>query len=119
MKKIFCFTFLLFFSFVHDSCFGNEEQNFKIYRFGDENQLGTGSDTDAGHAEDYLLIKPESAKDKPLPRKFSFCFNMFYLTMDYWNSNQKTILSIFGENDDLTSNKFFLRINNSPPRGTC
>ena len=61
---------------------------------------------------------PEHAMGKPLPRKLTLCFSMFYLAMDYWNRNQKTILKIYGENDDPSSTTFFLRINNSPPRGT-
>ena len=92
-------------------------KELKIFRFGDENQLGTGSDEDI-NAEDYLLIQPEKAIGNPLPKQFSLCFNMFYTALDYWNKNQKTILRINGENDTSSSTSFFMKINNSPPRGT-
>ena len=59
-----------------------KKQVFKIFRFGDENQLGTGSDEDV-NAEDYLIMQPEKAVGRPLPKRFSICFNMFYLAMDY------------------------------------
>ena len=87
-----------------------EKQTFKIFRFGDDNLLGTGSDEDS-NGEDYLIIQPVKAVGRPLPKRFSLCFNMFYLAMDYWNKNQKTILRINGENDNSSSTDFFMKIN--------
>ena len=113
-----CLTTLVFLFLIFDITSGFETHKFRIFRIGDENNLGTGSDVDGPDAEDYVLIKPKAAIDEPLPRQMSFCFNMFYLTMDHWSANQKTILNIFRDNDEATSNELFLRINNSPPRGT-
>ena len=115
MKKLFSLHIVLLAS-ISGKCGGNEE-NFKIFRFGDENLLGTGSDKEI-NAADYVRVLPERALDKPLPRQLSMCFHMFYLAMDTLNRNQKTILRIYGENDDPSSNSFFMRINNAPPRGT-
>ena len=58
-----------------------EAVKLRIFRIGDENNLGTGADTDT-NAEDYILLKPGAGLNKPLLRKLSFCFNMFYLTLD-------------------------------------
>ena len=110
-----CLALMQTFLFVF--CSGIEVKYFKIYRLGDENNLGTGSDVAAVNAEDFVLVKPKSAIDKPLPRKLSVCFNMFYIAMDYWSRNPKTILRIFGENDDPFSTSYFLRVISSAPSG--
>ena len=69
MKKIMCLTALVFLFLIFDITSGFETHKFRIFRIGDENNLGTGSDIDGPDAEDYVLIKPKAAKDKPLPRQ--------------------------------------------------
>ena len=95
MKKMMCLTTLVFLFLIFDITSGFETHKFRIFRIGDENNLGTGSDVEGPDAEDYVLIKPKAAIDKQLPRQMSFCFNMFYLTLDHWSANQKKILRIF------------------------
>ena len=84
----------------------------KIYQFGSSDKLGTdGPEPEGG--QDYILWEN---KDLPpdFPAEFSVCFNMKYETLDYWSTGQKTILRIFQEGSET----FWLRVNNSPPRGT-
>ena len=56
MKKLFSLHIVLLAS-ISGKCGGNEE-NFKIFRFGDENLLGTGSDKEI-NAADYVRVLPE------------------------------------------------------------
>ena len=87
--------------------------SFSVLRFGTPNKLGSISPEPEG-SRDYILWDQSDLPEGPFPKQFSVCFNMQYLTMDYWSAEQKTILRIFQSN--VTS--FWLRINHSPPRGT-
>ena len=92
-------------------------ENLRIFRLGDDDNLGTGSDV-YRNADDYILATPENAINQSLPRNFSFCFNLFYITMDYWSKSGKTIIKIFDKENDDEQGEFFLRFLNFPPRGT-
>ena len=87
--------------------------SFLVYQFETPNKLGIDGLEPVG-GEDYLLWEQDDFPDGDFPKQFSVCFNMKYQTMDYWSSGQKTILRIFQENME----HFWIRVNNSPPRGT-
>ena len=96
-------------------CFAHSDvpTSFQVFQFGTNNKLGTdGPEPEGG--EDYIEWDSQDFPEGDFPSEFSVCFNMKYQTMDYWSTGQKTILRIFQENME----NFWLRVNNSPPRGT-
>ena len=94
----------------HVSCIPS---SFKVFEFGSQDKLGfDGPEPEGG--PDYLLWESEDFPDKNFEQQFSLCFSIKYHTLDYWSTGQKTILRIFKENME----RFWLRVNNSPPRGT-
>ena len=85
----------------------------QVFKFGSNEKLGTdGPEPEGG--QDYILWENKDLPEGPFPTEFSVCFNMKYETMDYWSTGQKTILRIFQDSMET----FWLRVNNSPPRGT-
>ena len=87
--------------------------SFLVYRFGTEDRLGTSYPEPEG-SKDYLLWEGGNLAAGSFPTQFSVCFNMKYLTLDYWSGSQKTILRLFNE----SLGHYWLRVNHSPPRGT-
>ena len=87
--------------------------SLQVFHFGSNDKLGTdGPEPEGG--QDYILWESKDLPEGAFPSEFSVCFNMKYETMDYWSTGQKTILRIF--KDGMKT--FWLRVNNSPPRGT-
>jgi hypothetical protein len=107
-SELMLLLFLYIISFCH--CVPS---SFLVYQFGTPSKLGTDGPEPVG-GEDYLLWERDTFPEGDFPKQFSVCFNINYQTMDYWSSGQKTILRIFQENVE----NFWIRVNNSPPRGT-
>ena len=87
--------------------------SFEVFRFGSPDKLGS-VDVGPEGSKDYLEWDKDALPVGEFPTQFSLCFNMRYLTMDYWSAEQKTILRIFPEDVE----EFWIRVNHSPPRGT-
>ena len=87
--------------------------SFQVFRFGSPDKLGSVDPGPEG-SNDYILWGKDALPVGQFPLQFSLCFNMRYLTMDYWSAEQKTILRTFQENVE----NFWIRVNHSPPRGT-
>ena len=102
----------LYFLVLSSLCEG-VPSSFTGFRFGSPDKIGQFSPEPDG-SKDYIMWDEDALPLGPFPRQVSVCFNMRYLTMDYWSSGQKTILRIF----QAKEKPFWLRITHAPPRGT-
>ena len=84
--------------------------SFLVHQFVDDDKLDNDYPEPEG-SKDHIMWEKESMPEKIYPKQFSLCFNMKYLTMDYWSESQKTILRIYQKGVD----HYRIRVNHAPP----
>ena len=85
--------------------------SFLVHQFVDDDKLDNDYPEPEG-SKDHIMWEKKSMPEKVFPKQFSLCFNMKYLTMDYWSESQKTILRIYQEG----VNHYCIRVNHAPSR---